>query len=397
MSGSAANLLYVLNDKLGGVASLNANLIAHQPTDGPVMPQHVVLLDRDGDTDARTMAPLGGETQQVFRYDLPLDNLSFVLKRLYSVLPPGPGLMISNEWLELAMCHLHDPGRTVLQIVHDEYNLGLAQTNDHVVDVFVAHSRHFHQRLLQALPHRRDRIFHLPYGVSISPKRRRPVDGPLRLVFIGRLSEGKGVWDLPVIDGLLRERDVPVTWTVIGAGPEGERLKREWPADNHLRYVSPPSNAEVLAVARRHDVFVLPTRFEGFPVALLEAMSVGLVPVVTDLPSGIPEAVTPDTGYRVPMTDCRAFADAIYVLHHDRTRLEAMSRASRAKVEIDFDLRERARSYHDLFARWRDFRRTPSIRGRLPYGSRLDRPWFPNPLVHALRASHRFLRGKRLR
>ncbi len=52
-----------------------------------------------------------------------------------------------------------------------------------------------------------------------------------------------------------------------------------------------------------HDVFVLPTQFEGSPVSLLETMSAGLVPVITDLPGGIREIVEPAVGFRLPMGD----------------------------------------------------------------------------------------------
>jgi glycosyltransferase involved in cell wall biosynthesis len=77
------------------------------------------------------------------------------------------------------------------------------------------------------------------------------------------------------------------------------RLQESWHPRAPVRFLAPAANAEVLALCAENDVFVFPTRFEEFPVALLEAMSTGLVPVVSDLPSGVPEVVSEQTGFRI--------------------------------------------------------------------------------------------------
>ena len=85
-----------------------------------------------------------------------------------------------------------------------------------------------------------------------------------------------------------------------------KELLDQWGKSPRVRFCSPPTNPEVLALCAQSDVFVLPTRFEGFPVSLLEAMSAGLEPVVSDLPSGIPEVVSteprPVCGDSIPTT-----------------------------------------------------------------------------------------------
>ena len=69
----------------------------------------------------------------------------------------------------------------------------------------------------------------------------------------------------------------------------------------------------MLRLYEQHDVLVMPSRNEGLPVALLEAGAAALIPVVSDLPSGIPEVVESGvSGYRVPVGDIRRFADAIF-------------------------------------------------------------------------------------
>jgi len=138
------------------------------------------------------------------------------------------------------------------------------------------------------------------------------------------------------------------------------------------------------------DVFVLPTRVEGFPVALVEAMGAGVVPVVSDIESGVPEVVASAlTGERPPVGDVRAFAQAIAGLDGDRPRLAAMSAAARRSIVERFDIRDRIGEYQALYARWRELYRPLAAGRHLQYGSRLDQPWIPNAVVRLVRSATR--------
>jgi glycogen synthase len=150
------------------------------------------------------------------------------------------------------------------------------------------------------------------------------------------------------------------------------------------------SNRETMELMASHDVFVLPSEAEGLPLALLESMSAGLVPVVSDLPSGVREVVVPDeTGFLCPIGDIDAFADAISTLDADREGLERLSRAARRIVSEGYDVRRQASRYEALYAEWSDLRRAKPRRGKLQYGSRLDQPWIPNPIVRFIRERRR--------
>jgi hypothetical protein len=113
------------------------------------------------------------------------------------------------------------------------------------------------------------------------------------------------------------------------------------------------------------------------------------VPVVSDIPSGVPELVTPDvTGFRPPVGDVAAFADAIVALAQDPARLDRLSRAAHAHVARQFDPVARARDYQRVFDQWPERTRRVST-PPLPYGSRLDHPWIPNAVVRTVRTAVR--------
>jgi glycosyltransferase involved in cell wall biosynthesis len=302
-------------------------------------------------------------------------------------------VVVAGDLLDLAMLSVHDVGRAVVLILHGDYDYyyDLAVKHDRVVHAYIAYSRRIYEQLRERLPHRSESIHYIPYGIPLPPRVRQPVAGPLRLIFAGRLEHGqKGVLELPAIAAGLRDRSIDATWTIIGDGPDGARLRAAWPESEGVRYHGSLTNAETIARLPEHDVFVLPTRVEGLPIALIEAMGCGVVPVVSNIDSGVPDVVTADaTGLLPAVGDVAGFADAIARLDRDRPLLERLSAAGRRTVEERFDVRDRVVDYQALYARYADLYRPLAADAALQYGSRLDRSWIPNPFVRLVRSTLR--------
>jgi len=356
-----------------------------------------ILTHNPLQADARFGGPFNADYQASFEFRTPVENLHAVLRRLRAAVPAGEGVLLANDLLELALASAFDCGRTVIQILHgdSDYYYDLAARHENVIDAFVVYGRTMERKLKAKIPHRADDVYFLPYGVIEPPKRRTAVPGKLRLLFAGRFEHGqKGVFDLPLIDRALVERGVDVSWTMVGAGPDEQRLRDAWPGDR-VTFLGPTTTAGVLELAARHDVFVLPTRYEGVPVALIEAMSVGLAPVVSRIESGVTEILTDGkTGLMPPVGDIGAFADAIETLDRDRALLESISDAAWRYVATSHNMRERTDAYQALFARYRELRRPRPLDVVVPYGSRLDRPWIPNVAVRTVRSMIRRAKGK---
>jgi glycosyltransferase involved in cell wall biosynthesis len=285
----------------------------------------------------------------------------------------------------------------VIQILHGDhdYYYDLAVRHQGVIDAFVAYGLSMRDGLRRVLPDRHADIYHLPYGIPIPSRVRGRATGPLRLAFVGRLEHGqKGVFDLPAIDAALQARQVAVTWAIIGGGPDAVELRRRWDGP-HVRWAGVLAHEHTLERLPEFDVFVLPTRAEGFPVALVEAMGAGLVPVVSRIPAGVPEVVDHGvTGFMPEVGDIAGFADAIAALAADPANLDAISAAARAAVATRFDPVQRTRDYQALFARWRELRRPRPAHVDVPYRTRLDQPWMPNLAVVAVRTAIRRAQGR---
>ena len=156
---------------------------------------------------------------------------------------------------------------------------------------------------------------------------------------VARLSREKG------IDILLRamQRVVPsfpgVTVLVTGDGPQAAELHQladELGLYETVRFLGARTDIPVLN--RLLDAFVLPSREEACPMALLEAMAAGRAAVATRV-GGTPEVVTdPIEGWLVPPDDPEALAQGLLLLLENPTRRAEMGTAAQRKVARQFTL-----------------------------------------------------------
>jgi len=390
---NSPNVVCVMPDKLGGALNILEGVFRHRRPDA--FTWGVVLTHNPLQRDTRFGGTFNADYQAHFEFKTPVENLHAVLRRLEAAIPPGDGVLLVNDLLEMALASATDCGRTVIQILHgdSDYYYDLAARHQDAVDAFVTYAPVVDRKLKEKLPHRAGDTYLLPYGLAEPPRRRTPAAGPLRLIFAGRLSHEKGVADLPLIDRALEERGVDVVWTVVGAGPEEQALRDAWDS-RRVAFLGAKTTSEVLDIESRHDVFVLPTRTEGMPVALLEAMSVGLASVVSDIEPVAAVVTDGTTGLMPPVGNVDAFADAIAALDADRARLESIGAAASQYVLMHHNLRERTDAYQALFARYRELKRPRPASVAVPYGSRLDQPWLPNFAVRAVRTAIRRAKGK---
>jgi glycosyltransferase involved in cell wall biosynthesis len=384
---TSASIQVVLPDALGGVASFVSHVARARPDDAP--PLDVCWVRQRSSKHAAHPGSLVLPARRTLRvaHDWPAENLFALLRRMRRAVGPGSGVLVANDFIGLAYAAWRDPGRSVVQILHGdaEAHYQLAERYGAHVDAFVAVSARIRDELARRLPGRTDHIHLLPSGVPIPERTRRPAGGPLRVVYSGRLDRAKGALDLPEIDRQLAADGWEVRWTLFGAGPDEAALRRAFDGCPRVEFAGALAPDEVADRLADHDAFVLPSRVEGLPLALLEAMAAGLVPVCSNLASGVRDVVDPgENGFLVPVGEPTRFAEAIATLARDRALLERASTAAAARVRARFDVKDRARAFFDLL---RDLCESPrAARPGLRRGpSRLDRPWLPNPLVRAIR------------
>ena len=168
--------------------------------------------------------------------------------------------------------------------------------------------------------------FLVPYG-----DRRLP-DGPLRLLYVGRLSAQK---NLPRLLHAIADMSHAAELVIVGDGAERSRVERlvEQLGLGNVRLIGARRGPELIEWYRWADVFVLASDKEGMPLVLLEAMAAGLPIVSTDVPGS--RELVGDAGL---LTGCdpAALAAGLDTLAADaqlRARLaDASRRRGRAKT-----------------------------------------------------------------
>jgi glycosyltransferase involved in cell wall biosynthesis len=116
---------------------------------------------------------------------------------------------------------------------------------------------------------------------------------------------------------------------IVGDGPLGSELAglaAELGVASSVEWTAPTDRIESLY--REAAVFVLSSRYEGMPLALLEAQALGVPAVAFDCPTGPREIVSDETGIVVAAGDVAAFASAIVALLRDPERRARMARAA---------------------------------------------------------------------
>ena len=178
------------------------------------------------------------------------------------------------------------------------------------------------------------RVVVIPNGLDVA--RFRPIarcGGVRRIGTLARLHPVKGL-DVLVDAVALLQRDLPeIEATIIGDGPERAALEQRIARLGLARRVHLAGHHDDVAAALAGlDLFVLPSRSEAFPNAVIEAMASALPVVATDV-GGVPEMVEHGhTGILVPPERPDRMAAAIHELAAQPDRAWAMGRRARAHV-----------------------------------------------------------------
>ena len=201
----------------------------------------------------------------------------------------------------------------------------------------VATSRWSANDLAADLPECAGRVHVMPYPVPLEgfgaawarERRARPVDRPVRVLFIGGDFGRKGgaelllAWRMAALDSVARlviVTESPFDDASLAPGVEVRRGVRAY-------------TPEWFELWRDADVFALPTRGEAFGMVFQEAAAAGLPAIGTRL-NAIPEIVADgDTGILVPPGDVAALADALRALVSSPERRAAMGTAARRRIE----------------------------------------------------------------
>ena len=220
-----------------------------------------------------------------------------------------------------------------------------------------------------------DKCFYIPEN-GIDPQRfdvvrRRRAARPIRVVFIGRLVPYKGP-DMLIEAAAPLVRDGAVTIELLGDGPLADELKEQVRQEGIAEGVTFGGWIDHQQLPQRlaeADVLAFPSIREFGGGVVLEAMAVGVVPIVVNY-GGPRELVTPGTGFLIEMRSrdqiVADFRAALSELAADPAKIESISEAARRRAHQQFTWSAKAAQVAQVYA-W--------VSGR-----RRDKPHFAMPM-----------------
>lgn len=145
------------------------------------------------------------------------------------------------------------------------------------------------------------------------------------------------------------KKEIPSKLLLVGDGPErhmAEELCRELGIFDETRFVGKQQDMEdIYAIA---DLFLLPSEYESFGLAALEAMAAG-TPVIATNAGGIPEIITHGkNGFLSEVGDVESMSSNAKILLKDNVKLDSFCKEARRQAE-QFDINKIVPKYEELY------------------------------------------------
>lgn len=206
------------------------------------------------------------------------------------------------------------------------------------------------------------KILYIPNGVEIPVEAKSSSHPMIHAVTTARMSREKGVDVLLRAWANLSPGPTSLRLTILGDGPQRhaiEKAARDSGIDKSITFTGWVYN--VNEYLREADVFVLPSRTEGMPNALLEAMSYGIPCIATnvggnsELLEGDGEQISPgkyavaENGLLVNPDDVKGLTEAILFFMRNREKSEKMGRRGRAFIQENYSIDRVAERYEGLY------------------------------------------------
>ena len=179
--------------------------------------------------------------------------------------------------------------------------------------------------------------------------------GCLRVVFVGRMVESKGLGEL--LEAFARAKGaagIPMRLDLVGDGGDRARFEaqaRKLGLGDAVDFHGWMDRSEVAVLLGRCHVFAMPTWSEGMSNAVLEAMASGLAVVTTDIPANAELVRDGEHGMLTPVRDVEALTRALAALADDPDLLARCAANSRALAQERFGWARVAEGFRDLCAR----------------------------------------------
>lgn len=172
------------------------------------------------------------------------------------------------------------------------------------------------------------------------------------LLFLGRFHESKGLHEIIEACRRLRDENFRFRFNAFGTGEMKDLFVGEMTAilGERFFYGGVIKGAEKWRRLAESDVFLLPSRYgEGLPMALLEAMAAGCVPIASEMASIGAVVRSGNNGFTIKPGDVSQLVEKLKMLLSNEVDWDALRRNARAAVEENFNLRDYTEKLKNIY------------------------------------------------
>lgn len=216
------------------------------------------------------------------KYATPRSKFAF-LRRFIGIMD----VLICNDSFELEFINYFKLRNKAIYILHGDLNhyRNILNSYQSFIDTVLCVSNGLRNKYGPLFPCLKFGVSH-PFLPNI-PERKPLIREKLNAIFIGKFEYQKGA-DLFI--NLVNSCNFEMNWTVasITEGSEADLFNR---IPSYVKIYKDLPNEKVLELLGEMDILIFPSRTEGFGIAVLEAMSEAVIPIVLNIPIGIPDQV----------------------------------------------------------------------------------------------------------
>ncbi len=350
------NLVYILPDKDGGVASVVRNLLKFK-TDR--FETKVILIHNTlDDNSLRVHDAFNADEIIRIKFNGKWSSKQGVMNKIKRHLDQNSILISNDGGMELEVVNNLKFTIPVVYIMHGHYKhyYKCIKNQGYLMDSIITVSDYLKEKIESKFGNK-DIISNIdivsvkfPVPLTIDNPIEKVKSPKIRIAFVGALIEDKGVLFFKDILTQLTELKINFIFNIIGAGHLEEKLKRDLESFSNVHFMGQLTNQEVISMHSEHDILILPSFGEGLPVSIVEAMKCGVIPIATNLKSGIPELIEDGvTGFTVPLAKIEKYGTFIKYLDDNRGKMEIISHKCISKAERLFKPYVQSKAYEDVF------------------------------------------------
>ncbi len=215
-------------------------------------------------------------------------------------------------------------------------------------DKIIACANMVKERLISYLPSLKEKIITIQNGFSLKEKEIKESKEKSDIIFIGRLEEQKGVDILLKALKILKEEKITPKTFIVGYGSQEEILKDYCKKEGLINVNFLSKRNDALSLLKASKIFVLPSRWEGLPITILEAASLKK-PIITTDAGGIKEVLNEDEAIFVERDNSLSLSAAIKNLLFNENLQRELGERAFSKVNNHFSIKTFSKKLTNLY------------------------------------------------